>query len=392
MAECPLHVFHTLAGLSSRSGGPARTVTSLCAGLLGEMPQLDLTLFTQGRPGEDIYYGALAPDRVQVADGGSRLRAATSFEFRRTVRAAVARGAPDILHDHGIWLPANFFAGRLARRHNIPFALHPRGMLEPWALRYRSGRKRIAWHVYQKNILAGVNVFFATSEAEAQSIRTLGFRQPVAIIPNGIELPELNPDTLRRDPAGSRKTALFLSRIHPKKGLLELLQAWAEVQPIGWRLCLAGPDEESHLEEVMGLVRRLNLMEQVEYVGEADEQSKAALYGGADLFVLPSFSENFGVVVAEALSYGIPVLTTTATPWRALVERDCGWWVGTGAAALAPALAEATTLGPQERLAMGDRARDYAREFTWDSIACSTLAVYSWMLGRCDPPDCLHID
>jgi len=182
-----------------------------------------------------------------------------------------------------------------------------------------------------------------------------------------------------------------LSRIHPKKGLINLIDAWARVRPEGWRLVIAGPDEGGYQAEVAERIRTSGVGEQVSFVGAVEGEAKAALYRNADLFVLPTFSENFGVVVAEALAYGLPVLTTRGAPWADLETHNCGWWIDTGVEPLAQALREAMALSDEQRHAMGARGRDYVLRYDWGGIAAQTAAVYRWVLGQGDKPDCVQI-
>ena len=189
-----------------------------------------------------------------------------------------------------------------------------------------------------------------------------------------------------------RRTALFLSRIHPVKGLLELVDAWGQVRPAGWRMVITGPDEGGHRAVVDARVLAQGLAADFAFIGAVDGAKKTALYRSADLFILPSFSENFGVVVAEALTHGLPVLTTQGTPWQDLPAHGCGWWVPADARSLADALRQATSLTDAERQAMGEQGQDYVRRYDWQAIARQMLAVYQWILGQGDRPSWVHWD
>ena len=298
-----------------------------------------------------------------------------------------------LLHSNGLWLPVNHLASVAALRYGIPLIIQPHGMLEPWALNHKAWKKRIAMSLFQKHDLNAAKALVATSSVEYENIRKLGFRQPVAVIPNGVQI-DL-PVGLSIKPLGITngiRTALFLSRVHPVKGLLNLVQAWRQLAPKQWRLCIAGPNEGGHLEEVMALVRQLGLGESVEYVGEVDGEQKSALYRNADLFVLPTFTENFGVVVAEALAHGVPVITTRGAPWGDLETYRCGWWVDIGVVPLVQALRAAMALSDDERRAMGTRGREYIQRYNWDTIAQQTIEVYRWVLGKGSKPDCVWTD
>jgi len=157
-------------------------------------------------------------------------------------------------------------------------------------------------------------------------------------------------------------------------------------------LCLAGPDKVGHLEEVMRRVRMHGLESSVEYVGEAEAAVKAALFENANLFVLPSFSENFGVVVAEALAHGLPVITTRGAPWEGLVNYGCGWWVEPTVDGLTEALREALCMDPASLCKMGEKGSEYAKEFGWPDISLKTADVYRWVLGQGSRPESIIRD
>jgi glycosyltransferase involved in cell wall biosynthesis len=252
-------------------------------------------------------------------------------------------------------------------------------------------KKKIAWWLFQHRDLLTSTAFHATGHQEANDLRKLGFKQPIAVIPNGITLPAVMPQPPRMQSAHLRpKRCLFLSRIHPKKGLLNLLHAWKEVmQNENWKLVLAGPDENGHQREVQLLADSLELTEQIEFTGSVTDQEKWHLYCKSDLFVLPSFSENFGIVIAEALAAGLPVITTTPTPWQVLEERSLGWWVDPEIPALADALRAAIQLSDTERVAMGNAGAIWAKEqFGWDGIAEQMIEFYQWLLNPNKPqPD-----
>ena len=190
----------------------------------------------------------------------------------------------------------------------------------------------------------------------------------------------------------SHRPGRWTHRGHPVKGLFNLVRAWAQLNPAGWRLCIAGPDEAGHLQEVLALVKELGIQRGVNYVGPVDGAAKSALYNSADVFVLPTFTENFGVVVAEALAHGLPVITTRGAPWADLNAYGCGWWVDIGVDPLVQALREAMALSDDQRRAMGALGRVYVRRYDWDDIAQQTMDVYRWVLGKGQQPDCVRTD
>lgn len=384
-------VLHVVPSLHPRAGGPSRTVMHL-ASAHGRQ-KLVVKLLCQGYMNEPT---AIARDRgvdLSVVEPGLGFKKEFSLSIRGALEKIGINSPPNILHSHGVWHPVNHWASWASRRFNIPILIQPRGMLEPWAMKQKALKKRLAMAIYQRRDLAMASVLIATSHAEYENIRQLGFQQPIAVIPNGVELAVSSSVTrLHRSPSCDSRTVLFLSRIHPKKGVLNLIQAWARMAPTSWQLQIAGPDEAGHLKEVLALVNKLGLLDTVHYMGEIDGIAKTRLFDSADLFVLPTFSENFGVAVAEALAHGVPVITTRGAPWQDLITHDCGWWVDVGVEPLVAALSVAMGLSDEERLAMGKRGREYVRRYDWDVIARQTIAVYRWVLGNGEQPACLRLD
>ena len=387
-------VAHVVAGLHPKSGGPSRTVIGLCDAL-ARQSELDITLLCQGRLGEPVVPSSVAAMDCRVAQSNSAIALTCGLPVWRELKRLVQTNSPALIHSHGLWAPVNHWAASAAKRSGIPLVIQPRGMLEPWALNHKALKKKIAMALFQRRDLESAALFIATAAMEYESIRALGLRQPVAVIPNGVQFgPAPLPGNTAVAPVPHRpeRLALFLSRVHPKKGILNLLNAWALAAPQGWRLQIAGPDEGGHLAEVMALARKLGIDHAVDYLGELAGDAKTQAYLGADLFVLPTFSENFGVVVAEALAHGLPVITTRGAPWADLETFGCGWWVDIGVDPLVHALREAMALRDDERRAMGERGRAYVRRYDWDDIARQTIGVYRWVLGQGPQPDCVRTD
>jgi glycosyltransferase involved in cell wall biosynthesis len=236
--------------------------------------------------------------------------------------------------------------------------------------------------------LKRAGVLRATSEKEAEEFRALKLRQPIAIVPNGVEMPEGFRE--RRTQDRGQKTLLFLSRLHPMKGLKDLVTAWARIRPNGWRVVIAGPSENNHQQEMESLADSLGVRRDFEFIGSVDDDQKWKLLSQTDLFVLPSYSESFGTAIAEALAAGVPVITTRATPWREIETYQCGWWVDVGADSIAEALSSAISCSREELRAKGLRGRELVvNNYSWDSAAKKLLPVFEWTLGRADKPACI---
>ena len=392
-----MRVIHSVGGIGERLGGPSRTVTSLCSSIGRSGIAVDLVAGVD-RIADDRL---IRPDASSVnlclvdAWGSGRLQLYPGFA--RTLTGLLSESAqPTLIHDHGIWGYTNFAAWQAARGRNVPYVLSPRGMLEPWALEFRARKKKLAWLLDQNRIVTSAAAVVATSEQECENVKTLFPKLPVAIIPNGVDMPAVFDHLTARTNDDGGGTVLFVSRIHPIKNLIGLLHAWKSLSPelsASWRLKIAGPDEGGHAIEIANLARELGLQNSVELIGPVRDDSKATVYQSADVFVLPSFSENFGVVVAEALAYGLPVVATTGTPWQELASRGCGWWVTPEPEALAGAITKAMRCTNEERRSMGALGRAYAQdEFSWDKIAEQTIEVYRWVLGQGVKPGCVRTD
>ena len=370
MSTPALRLSHTTDSLDASAGGPPRTVSALAQAQGRRGTEVRVVTLTRPSDGDRVQPDPEHAETVLVPHGA---RAPS-----RLAREAL-RGDPDLVHDHGVWLPTNHAVSVAAHRRGVPFVVSTRGMLEPWARRHRRFKKSVAWAVYQRRDLGRAALLHATAESEAGHLRAAGLRAPIVVVPNGVDVPDRPAEMHDRAP---RRRALFLSRVHPKKGLPMLLDVWAEVRPEGWELQIVGPSEGGHRAELEAQAARLGLAEVafLDAVGDAD---KWDLYRAADLFVLPTYSENFGVVVAEALASGVPVLTTTGAPWRGLVDHACGWWVEPEPRAVADALRDATGAPARARAEMGLRGRQHvAATYGWDGIAERMTEAYEWVVGR----------
>lgn len=310
-----------------------------------------------------------------------------------------AAGEFDVLHQHGIWTAMSRVTRRWRQAHGRPTVIAPHGSLEPVALTYSRWKKRLALLWYERENLESASCLHATAEGEVEGFRAFGLRTPVAVMPNGVTLDAScaaggNGDRFRAEhrlPRAAR-LLLYLSRVHPKKGLRDLVHAMSQVGEDmgGWHLVVAGPEEDgAYAAAVRASVARLGLSARVHWVGALYDDAKRDAFAAAELFVLPTLSENFAIVVAEALSAGVPALTTHgALPWRLLETEGCGWWVPVGPASIAQALARGMALPSAALAAMGQRGVAVARATCrWSDTAARTVELYRWLLGQAPRPD-----
>ncbi|OWX99683.1 hypothetical protein B6V75_18225 [Thioclava sp. F1Mire-8] len=310
-----------------------------------------------------------------------------SKDFKKAMILAAERGA--VLHVHGLWRMPNIYPGHAARRARSPLVISPRGMLGDAALSFSAYSKKFFWTLRQADALKPTSCFHATSYAELDDIRSAGLTAPVAIIPNGIDIP---PFQLKNGDR-ARRTVLCLGRIHPKKGIERLIHAWAKIEAenVDWQLHIVGPSEKGHTEELKSVVASLGLS-RVFFKGAIYGNEKQDAYASADLFVLPTRHENFGMVVAEALAHGTPVICTKGAPWEGMEREGCGWWVDHNPNDIAAALTEAMDHPIQKLSEMGMKGRKWMeRDFSWNNVAADMAAVYDWCRGDAEKPEFVYL-
>jgi glycosyltransferase involved in cell wall biosynthesis len=333
----------------------------------------DVILYVIDPSDSELTIGASQGEVKVVGEGGD------FYSQYNALRNLFEKFKFDIVHLHGTWTPILAVACHLASMMRIPVAVSPHGCLEPWALQHRGWKKKIALLLYQRRIFEKAAMLVATSNQELESIRQLSISTPVAVIPNGVDIPVANREHIR----GVARKFLFLSRIHPIKGLPDLVAAWKSVRQPGWKIVIAGPDEDGHLGEIQSQISALGIGNDFEFPGLVTGERKEQLFDEADVFILPTHSENFGIVVAEALARGIPVITTKGAPWEDLTTWRCGWWVQTGAEGIAQALSSAMNTSQEELAKRGQRGIQLVKEkYSWDRIGRDAMQAYHWMLGN----------
>lgn len=374
-------IAHTIASTRLDHGGTSRSVPATCNALnrIGCKTHL-----VTARPVDaSIPLNLLEdPSLNHVARESKLIRQwSVGRQFCRELDSLRNSGMNLLVHDHAIWLPSNHAVASYCHRYRVPRIVSPRGMLGRWAMQHGSWKKRLAWHLFQKRDLQLANGFHATSEQELAEIRDQGFQQPAVVVPNAIDLP--NQKYLRTGNSSS-PTALFLSRLHPKKGLVELVRGWAiAMKDSSWKLIIAGPDEAGYRVIVEEEVARLGLTDCISFAGDIDGDSKWQLYANADLFVLPSFNENYGIVIAEAMAMGVPVITTTGTPWSVLRDQKLGWWMEPHVDSISQALREARSMPREDLREMGTRSKMYMdQQLSWEQVGGELVSFYDRFLLR----------
>lgn len=372
---------HVIAGLGAESGGPSYSVPALARASVPFFDQLTIYTLRQASENTVLNDKSIRIDRFDASKMPLLSSLRGSASLNRAVGQSITAG--DVIHNHGLWLLPNLYSAWQFKKRQGSAAkiVHsPRGMLGAAARRISAWKKEPIWWLWQKDALQTAHCLHATAPSEYEEIRQSGLTNPVAIIPNGIDIPHL-PVTVRNKRA--QKVILSLGRIHPKKGLDRLLRAWSNLESRfpDWSLRLVGNTEVGHDAELMALSKQLQVA-RFEIQDAAYGDAKWLAYQSADLFVLPTLNENFGITVAEALACELPVISTKGAPWQGLVHEGCGWWIEHGVEPLTAALEEAMQMTAENRAEMGLRGKNWmAKDFGWPAIGAEMAHVYRWLQG-----------
>ncbi len=310
-----------------------------------------------------------------------------SFGYAPSLLEALRAANLDLLHVHGLWMYPSVAARCWSRRERKPYIVSPHGMLDPWALRNSAWKKRIAARLYERRHLDRAACLHALNPAEADAIRAFGLRNPVCVIPNGVDLPAgpaPEPPDWARQWAPDTRVLLFLGRLRPQKGISALLRAWASARiwTSSWRLAVAGWDRSGHAAELERLCRTLGIEESVSFVGPQFGAQKIASYAAARAFILPSLSEGLPVAVLEAWSHRLPVLMTAQCNLPEGFEAGAALPVEPTAGSIATGLRTLATMSDSALAEMGLQGRRLVEnKFTWAAVAGQLLAVYSSILS-----------
>lgn len=371
-------ILHVVAGLPVDGGGLAEAVARLAreAVRLGH----EVTIATVAGRDEPLAASTLEAEAagVRITRFAPAAPRPIFFSWDMLHKLGPLASATDIVHVHSDWTFPVWHGCYAARRVGTPLVMSPHGCLDPVRLAHSAWKKWLVGPI-ERRCLRQADVIHATSPAERDWIqRYVGGIPRIDVIPIGVDLPAARAAA---KPADRMRTVLSLGRLHPLKGLDLLLAAWQiAMRDHGpgsrWELVIAGPDEQGTRAALERQARALGI-ESVRFAGPVYDEDKARALADADLFVMPSRSENFGIAAAEALAAGLPVITTKGTPWQE-IDGTCGWWVDAAVEPLAAALAAAMKLSDAERAAMGATGRALiAAKYQWESVGRAMVGLYT---------------
>lgn len=341
----------------------------------------------------------------------SRVKGPSAFGYAPEFLSALEHASPDLLHVHGLWMYPGTAARTYARKNRKPLVITIHGMLESWALGNSRWKKKITGLLYERTNLRAADCIQVNTKAEMQSVRHFGLKNPIAVIPNGIDLPEDGDSIMEIDPPWKswvqpdQKVLLFLSRVHPKKGLVNLLKAWSQLfsrKDASWILAIAGPDEVNHETELKNLCVELQIPTvdvrepsttqnpSLLFLGPQYNQAKAACLRHADAFILPSFSEGFSMAVLEAAAARRPILLTPECNFPELVSAKGCLEITPTIEGCEAGLRQLKRMGQTHLAEMGQNAFDLvASSYTWPRVAEQMNEAYLWLLGEGKKPECV---
>lgn len=379
-----------ITNISLNSGGPSRSVPMLVKGL--SEAGMDITLAT-----------------LRTENMNTHMIENTSAKFK-TWDYRVSKGELekyilsekfDLIQLQSIWAIYYHQIAEIARKHNIPYLITPRGMLEPWSLSQKKLKKRIAMFLYQMKDLQKSACIYTTAEMEAMHVRELGVNSPISVIPNGIDTQGY---ICRTSSVYVKKQILFLSRIHEKKGIELLIDAFAHLHAdfYEWSVAIVGNGESDYIESLKKKVKQLGLEDCIDIRPPVFGEAKIKLYQESSIFCLPSYSENFGMVIAEAMSCGVPAITTNGTPWQLLNgnstsmgaslnmlgdDKRTGWCIDLSVENLEKALREAMIMDSVTLYDIGQRGSKMVNDnFNYRSVAQKTKRLYEWIVNGGEQP------
>lgn len=388
-----------VGGLYSLANGVAWIMRDLAAALgRAGAPVTVCAAECWGRGAESIGHIFDPPSQWVAARGLWLGGLSWSPPLKRKMRPVIDEA--DIVHHHSVWMLPTSYASRLARRQSKPVVITAHGALEPWALQNSGWKKRLVGRAFQNHDLRTADCLHVNSAAEIAGIRQYGLKCPIAVIPNGIHLPDYDalPDreVFRQafPQARGKRIALFLARLNEKKGLGHLIPAWRQVidEAPDWHLILAGPDS-GYEQTARALVDQYGLRERVSFTGSLHGDAKRAALAAADLFVQPSFSEGFSMSIIEAMACRLPVLLTPGCNFPEVAAGRAGICVEPAIDETAKGLRTLVQLSTDERRAMGQRGRHLIeQQYTWDRVAQTTLSLYRWLITGGSAPSCVVLD
>ena len=306
----------------------------------------------------------------------------------------------DLIHLHGIWQFPSYVAYSVAKKKNIPLVISPHGMLDPWIVNRGKFKKNIAKILYENNNLNLASCIHALNESEYRAIRKFGLKNPVCIIPNGVTINEKSKQrpSWSNDLYEGRKRLMYFGRLHPKKGLDNLIDAWSMLigkkdgDASNWDLVIAGWGEKSYEEILKKKVDKLGVNQSIYFIGPQFAEEKERTFSHVNAVILPSFSEGLPIVPLEAWSYRLPTILSKNCNIDEAFMRGAAIEVDTTPESIVQGIERLMALDESARREMGENGFKLVEEqYEWNTVAKKMATVYDWLLGQCNKPEYIHV-
>ena len=391
----PLNVLHVTSWLSRSGGGVPPVIWSLAR----ETRRRGFSTAVAGLNDEWVKDDC-HPDGFPMVAGDVVGPKAIGYSPDLNKQLPTLVQSPGVVHSHGLWMYPGLAARKCAENKGCQLLISPHGMLEPWALNHSRWKKKLAEFLFERKNFQKAGCLHALCRAEAENFQRYGLKNPIAIIPNGVY-----PYEFERGPIDAilekfpgiknHRRILFLSRLHSKKGLDNLLKAWRRLAPDfkDWQLLIAGSGEPGYEKVLKSLSSDLISSQRVFFLGPLYGEEKKQILAAADVFVLPSFSEGFSMAVLEAAASGLPVLLTPQCNFPELIQSGAAIQISTEPAGIENGIRQILELPEEQRKAIGMRGQELVKKsYTWPHIADQMCRVYEWLAGNAPKPESvLHI-
>lgn len=384
-----MKVLHVIPAIAPRYGGPSRAVLGMCRALHSQ--KVETLIATTDADGDGRLRVALGKPIVyqDVPTIFFARQWSEAFKYSRSLKTWLEEQVKefDAVHIHAVFSHSCLAASRACRRWKVPYIVRPLGTLAPWSLRQKSTRKRLMWHAAIRSMMQQAAAIHYTTAAERAEVeQSLGLHRGI-VIPLPIDLRTYESASLSEGfretfpEIGRRPYILVMSRLHPKKALDVLIRAFADLVRQAdlshWRLVLAGEGELAYTAHLRHVVQEAQIAQNVVFTGWLDGKMKLSALQQAELLALPSYQENFGLCVIEALACGVPVLVSPYVNLASEIDTiKAGWIADVTLASLGDVLAEALEKA-DERARRGAQGREFARRFAPAQISSDLLRLYS---------------
>lgn len=389
-----MEIVNIIENLDDSYGGPAKSVPYMCK-YLNEIGVDTKILSIQDKNNE----------KNAIVDDHKLHWETFTYNFYRALRYSISMkhymeklffiSSNRIIHAHNLWNYICYLSLKISKKYDVPLVVSIRGSLYEWSIKQSRLKKSLAWFLFQKRVLQHASCIHVTEIRELEAVRGLGINSPIAIIPNGINLNEfdnLESKIVAKQRLGlkpSKNYILFLSRLHPKKGIEFLIDGWIDLASRyqEWDLLIVGPEyDKKYVDSLKSVIASHSLSSRVIFTGMLEGQDRLSAFAASSLFVLPSFSENFGVAIAEAMASKLPVITTRGTPWEEIETFQAGWWVELNKSSINGALREALECDVNVLHQRGVNGFELIRRYEWKFQAIKMKQIYKYILEGGEKP------